>query len=67
MYKKRTTVINKDVLMVARENKGYTQKEVSDMVGIFPGTYFLWESGETKRADTTKYKELCKILGIEGE
>ena len=53
-------------LREARENKGYTQQQVADLMQIDKSTYCGYEIGK-RQPDVLKVKQLCKLLDISGD
>ena len=49
-------------LRKARENKGLTQQQVADSMGISKSTYCGYETGK-RQPDVAKIKELSRVLG----
>ena len=50
----------------AREDKGYTQQQIADIMGITKSTYCGYETGK-RQPDVFKIKQICKILGVSGD
>lgn len=53
-------------LRAARERRGLTQQQVSDLMGIDKSTYCGYET-EKRQPDVKKLKKLSKILGVSGD
>lgn len=53
-------------LRAARERRGLTQQQVSDLMGIDKSTYCGYET-EKRQPDVQKLKKLSKILGVSGD
>lgn len=53
-------------LKIARKNKGYTQEQVADIMGITKSTYCGYETGK-RQPDVPKIKQIANILGISGD
>lgn len=53
-------------LKKCREDKGLSQKEVAEMIGVAPSTYSLYEKG-TREPDVIKIKGLAKALNVTGD
>lgn len=49
-----------------RENKGLTQQEVADMLGVTPAAVSKWENGSSKPRVEVLFK-LAEILGVRSE
>ena len=48
----------------ARLEKGFTQSQVAQMVGVSTGTYILWENGGTQNPREINRGKLEMVLGI---
>lgn len=55
-----------DRLKMYREEKGYTQEELAEMIGVAKSTITGYEKGNRK-PDVPKIKKLAKALGITGD
>lgn len=49
----------------ARQNKGYTQQELADMLGVAKNTVTGYERGN-RAPDALKIKAIAKALGVTG-
>ena len=49
-----------------RTSRGYTQKQIADMMGIKNSTYCGYETGK-RQPDVAKIKQLAKILNTSGD
>lgn len=45
-----------------RERQGITQRQLAKLLGVYPSTICMWETGERKPS-SDKLPELAKILG----
>lgn len=50
-------------LLQARKEKGYTQEQLADLIGVAKSTYTGYEKGN-REPDVFKIKKLIKILGV---
>lgn len=55
-----------DQLKIARSSIGYTQQQISDIMGISKSTYCGYETGK-RQPDVQKIKQLAKILNTSGD
>lgn len=53
-------------LRAARENKGYTQQQIADLMKIDKSTYCGYETGK-RQPDVQKIKQLSVLLGVSGD
>lgn len=53
-------------LRAAREQRGFTQQQVADFMGIDKSTYCGYETGK-RQPDVPKIKQLSKALGVSGD
>lgn len=53
-------------LKAARKAKGYTQREVADMIGITKSAYSYYELGK-RCPDVAKIKAMAKALDVTGD
>lgn len=53
-------------LKKARINKGYTQQQIADLMGITNSTYCGYETGK-RQPDVAKIKQLAEILNTSGD
>lgn len=53
-------------LRKAREDRGYTQQQIADSMGIDKSTYCGYETGK-RQPDVIKIKQLSRILGVSGD
>lgn len=51
-------------IKAARVNKGLTQANLADEVGVTKKTIHLWESGKTL-PKVDKIERLCNVLGVQ--
>lgn len=54
-------MINNKLLRIIRRQRGLTQTDVAEAVGVTQGAYHRWESGQTQPAPDT-VNALCEIL-----
>lgn len=53
-------------LKKCRIEKGFSQKEIAELLGIAPSTYSLYESGK-REPDVAKIRDIAKILKVSGD
>lgn len=53
-------------LKKARLDKGYTQQQIADLMGITKSAYCGYETGK-RQPDVAKIKQLARILNISGD
>lgn len=53
-------------LKKARKQKGMTQAEIADLIGVAKSTYSLYESGK-REPDVLKIKQLASVLNTTGD
>lgn len=53
-------------LKKSRIQKGFSQKQMAELLGIAPSTYSLYESGK-REPDVSKIHAIAKILHISGD
>lgn len=51
-------------LRKAREGRGYTQKQIADLLEVTPQTVSMWEKGKNK-IDIETLDRLCRIYGLD--
>lgn len=59
----RYTVIISDTIKNLRRRRGYTQKEVADLLGVDRSTYCYYELGKIK-PDVSTIMKLSNIFGV---
>ncbi len=55
-----------DNLKKCRIEKGLSQKELAEKIGVAPSTYSLYERG-AREPDVAKIKTIAKVLGVSGD
>lgn len=55
-----------DNLRRARENKGYTQKDVAEYIGVAKSTYSLYESGN-REPNVQTIKKIADFLSVSAD
>lgn len=57
----------KDIIKAKREEKGYSLKELGNLIGVSESTVSRWESGTIANMTHTNIVKISKILGIPPE
>lgn len=60
------TTMTREWLIVARKNKGFTQEEVADKIGVTRTAYARYETGERTPVPSMAEK-ISHLLGIQKE
>ena len=49
-----------------RKKKGYTQKQIAEIIGVVPSCVTQWESG-VRKPDIVMLKKLTEVLGCSAD